>query len=282
MNIEHFAVKNSFLQKYVDYYYLMSTVGDEKDTTYLAFPSCNNPLGFCRNGLISKTSDKFLVNHSSNQSLQTGLVGNFLKPLEITFESGIVEFSIIFKPLAVNLLIKESLGATLSENVFVTKSFEWLNSIVNKLIDGVDEFEALENALVSRISTNKNLELLEAIIRKFENSETPFTDKQVSEEFEISAKQMFRLFKKHLGINPTQYRQLSRFRKALNLSLENLDEQSLTEIGLNAGYYDQPHFIKEFKKTTNLTPRDFLNKISLEANDKIVWQFFSEVSESYN
>ena len=153
---------------------------------------------------------------------------------------------------------------------------------INKIVDGLDAFEELEDKIISRFSENPNLELLESIIRKFEDTGYSISEQNLTKEFQISAKQVFRLFKKHLGINPTQYRQLLRFRRVLDLSLKNLENQNLTEVGIDAGYYDQPHFIREFKKTTNLSPRDFLNKISLEANDKIVWQFFSEMSESYN
>ncbi len=282
MKIEHFGVRNEFLRKYLDFYYLLSTVGDAKDTTYMAFPSGNCPLGFFKNASFDEFPDQIKVHFSPGDSVQTALVGNFLKPLEITFEPNIVEFSVVFKPLGINFFIKENLGKSLSQTILRTNYFAEFIPIVGKIMKGAAALDEFEENLAARFVTNKQLKNLETIIAQFQNSENQPAEKQISADLNISPKQFFRLFKNHLGVNPTQYRQLLRFRNALDLSLKNLRNRNLTEVGHAAGYYDQPHFIKEFKKITNLAPRDFLSKISLEANDRIVWQFFSELSDSYN
>jgi AraC-like DNA-binding protein len=36
----------------------------------------------------------------------------------------------------------------------------------------------------------------------------------------------------------------------------------LTHIGLEAGYYDQSHFIKDFKEFSGTSPKKFLNQSS--------------------
>ena len=48
-----------------------------------------------------------------------------------------------------------------------------------------------------------------------------------------------------------------RFQKAVNL-LRFKNELSLTKIGLMAGYYDQSHFIREFKEFSGVTPKEFI------------------------
>ena len=46
------------------------------------------------------------------------------------------------------------------------------------------------------------------------------------------------------------------------LKLLHTSDLSLTQIGLDAGYYDQSHFIREFKSYTNLTPKEYKASIS--------------------
>ena len=47
--------------------------------------------------------------------------------------------------------------------------------------------------------------------------------------------------------------QLARVTTARDL-LKNLDDHSLSFIGQELGYYDQAHFIREFKQVTGMTP----------------------------
>lgn len=276
MKIEQIAVRDTFLQKYVDFYYLLSTVGCRENTAYLAFPSPRTPLGFLKNASISRSPNRVRVNFSPKGLVEVAIVGNFLKPLEVVFEPGIDEFAITFKPLGVNFFSPQNLGHCLREKVEQTSVFDQLLSSARKIIMGLDAVDELEAVLVSQFASNKQLEILESAIEIFEESTNQMSEQQISKKLNISGKQLFRLFKNHLGVNPTQYRQLLRFRNTLDLITQTLQHQSLTEIGLSAGYYDQPHFIREFKSITELAPREFLKKISLEANDKIVWQFLSE------
>ena len=276
MKIEQIAVRSEFLQRYVDFYYLLSTAKCVENTAYLAFPSPRTPLGFLNNASISRTPDKVRVDFSPNGPLEASIVGNFLKPLEVNFEPGIDEFAITFKPLGVNFFSPQNLGDILGEKVEQTSIFDKLLPSAQKMIRGVDAIDELESVLLSQFASNKQLEILESAIEIFEVSTNQVSEQQISKKLDISGKQLFRLFKNHLGVNPTQYRQLLRFRNTLDLITKTLQPQTLTEIGLSAGYYDQPHFIREFKSITDLAPREFLRKISLEANDKIVWQFLSE------
>ena len=47
-----------------------------------------------------------------------------------------------------------------------------------------------------------------------------------------------------------------------SLQLLHNPNLSLTQIGLKAGYYDQSHFIREFKSFTTLTPKDYQASIT--------------------
>ena len=57
------------------------------------------------------------------------------------------------------------------------------------------------------------------------------------------------------------YIRKARFQKAVNL-LKTTPNLHLTQAGLQAGYYDQSHFINEFKQFSSVTPGRFIKNNS--------------------
>jgi methylphosphotriester-DNA--protein-cysteine methyltransferase len=63
-------------------------------------------------------------------------------------------------------------------------------------------------------------------------------------------------FTKKIGISPKQLGKVIRLQTALKMMLKQ-GHESLTAIAYDSDYYDQAHFIKDFKEFTGTTPRDF-------------------------
>jgi AraC-like DNA-binding protein len=64
-------------------------------------------------------------------------------------------------------------------------------------------------------------------------------------------------FIEQVGLSPKIFSRLLRFGLAVDLKLYQPDK-SWTQIAHTCGYFDQAHFIKEFKKFTFLTPNKFI------------------------
>ena len=79
----------------------------------------------------------------------------------------------------------------------------------------------------------------------------------LSESLCISNRGLQKLFKKHIGMSPSYYRKIIRFNKAVRLLSMN-SESSLTQISYACGYFDQAHFIKDFREFGGLSPSEFL------------------------
>lgn len=70
-------------------------------------------------------------------------------------------------------------------------------------------------------------------------------------------RQLERKFLKQVGVSPKQLGKVIRFQSVLKLLInEKID--NLTNIAYKSGYYDQSHFIKDFKEFTGISPKDFL------------------------
>ena len=70
-------------------------------------------------------------------------------------------------------------------------------------------------------------------------------------------RQLERKFIKQIGLSPKQLGRVIRMQAALHLML-NQQSESFTSIAYESEYYDQAHFIKDFKHFTGITPKDFL------------------------
>jgi AraC-like DNA-binding protein len=66
-----------------------------------------------------------------------------------------------------------------------------------------------------------------------------------------------RAFQKILGLSTKKFERLIKFRRAYHILINAPDR--LTNIGIDTGYYDQSHFIREFKYFMNMPPKEYLN-----------------------
>ncbi|MCK6618514.1 MAG: AraC family transcriptional regulator [Cyclobacteriaceae bacterium] len=89
---------------------------------------------------------------------------------------------------------------------------------------------------------------------------TDLSAKKLSEAVCLSDRHLRRFSREWLGMNTEQFIHYHKY--LLSLSLLHSTKQSLTEIGHLAGYYDQSHFIREFKTYTNLTPGQYRHAAS--------------------
>ena len=64
------------------------------------------------------------------------------------------------------------------------------------------------------------------------------------------------LFKVLVGITPKQYARICRFQHTLG-SIWGGNVPDWSSIAIDSGYFDQPHFIHEFKSFSGLSPTEY-------------------------
>lgn len=78
----------------------------------------------------------------------------------------------------------------------------------------------------------------------------------LAQQMSINRRQLERRFSEQIGLSPKQLSKIIRIQASLKLLLQN-QYSSLTELAYEGDYYDQAHFIKDFKEFTGLSPRAF-------------------------
>lgn len=102
--------------------------------------------------------------------------------------------------------------------------------------------------------------------------EEPFDLESFAAERNISRFHLLREFKKWVGLPPHRFQIQNRIRKARKMILH--DSLPLTEVALAAGFYDQSHFIRCFRKFAGMTPSEFrescvLDRTSAEGGEEL-------------
>lgn len=77
----------------------------------------------------------------------------------------------------------------------------------------------------------------------------------VSARNRISSRYLNMLITEYTGLQPKLLTKINRFQHSL--ALVNSSRQNFTNIAFESGYFDQSHFIREFKSFTGITPNTF-------------------------
>ena len=105
--------------------------------------------------------------------------------------------------------------------------------------------QALMIDLVSKDYVQKTRQLIE------QYPECSLTIAELSDQFSVSKYHLIHMFKQEVGLTPHQFHIQNRVRKAQRLLYQPM---SITDVALNAGFYDQSHLIRHFKRMLGLSP----------------------------
>ena len=116
----------------------------------------------------------------------------------------------------------------------------------------------------------KSSPLIDSILNSLYHAPDIQSLRQVQPEVQVSSRHLRRLFRTYTGLNSRTFIRILRFYRAYFM-LHTTPYSSLTELALRAGYFDQPHFIHDFKHFLNISPRAYLKR-TLHPETKLAWE----------
>jgi AraC-like DNA-binding protein len=138
--------------------------------------------------------------------------------------------------------------------------FAFLREYLQEIKEIALKFAAVERFLLkhfqSRLTLNPAVEyaLAEIISRPDQINLA-----RVSQDIGYSQKHFIGMFKRQVGIAPKAYLKIIRFQKAIT-EIEQRLEVSWTDISQDCGFYDQAHFINDFKFFSGFTPEEYTRR----------------------
>ncbi|MCL9807433.1 helix-turn-helix domain-containing protein [Flavobacterium amniphilum] len=239
------------LKPYIKY---LAVSENELEGEYKIFPSSGLVIGFQYKGQLSIVKDDSV--HKLDSSGITGISDSYkifsnsadIGTILVFFtEIGFIHFS----SNPTNELFNLSLSLDdIFDKTSVTEVEEKL-SIANT---DKHRVKIVEQFLISQLKDIQTDKLIVEAIKLIYQSNGNVRIKELNDQLCISQRPFEKRFKKVVGVTPKKFASIIRF----NSVLENLSEtKTLIEICYENNFFDQAHFIKDFKQFTGETPEHF-------------------------
>jgi len=254
---------SDILKPYVRHYYIFESDSDiEFDDT--VFPSGDMEVIFNlgEGTWESAVEDKFF------KTPKIELWGQITKPLAIKSKGRHTMLGIKFFTHSAAYFFNDGIGIF---NDQISDLYDVIGSPVKilhaQLLDTKDEAQRIaliETFLLKRLISNEKrvfrIDKVAHILTSIKKDHTENNINNIASKHGITSRYLHRLIYQHTGLSPKSFDKISRFQFSLKLIAKN--NQPLTSIAYNCGYFDQSHFIRDFKSFTGVTPSAYMENIT--------------------
>jgi AraC-like DNA-binding protein len=120
------------------------------------------------------------------------------------------------------------------------------------------KFHALEKWLIMNATCPlQHHPAVSYALREFQRDPRMLKSDRLAERLGISQRRFIQLFRDELGLAPKLFGRVQRFQQVIQ-AIATRDTVDWPELALAFGYFDQAHFIHEFKEFSSLTPGEYL------------------------
>jgi AraC-like DNA-binding protein len=186
------------------------------------------------------------------------------KSFDILPTGNVDTFAICFYPIGFANFVKMPLENLVDKETPISELFGQL------------EADLLERQMIQSADTRQRIDIIEAFLLKMlieKNTISNIVKSTVDVLLKTNGttsinailidniskrRQLERHFRKQIGISPKQLSKAIRLQSTLNLLL-NKKSETITDIAYESDYFDQNHFIKDFKDLVGVTPKEYLN-----------------------
>lgn len=185
------------------------------------------------------------------------IVGPQITPVDIELSSDHRAVMIGFQPGGLFRFLGIPMTDMFDEGV---DGFDILDNDIKDLIDKLRETEEpetinikVQSYLLEKMQSVRELLPFDRAIHQLQKCGGSYSMDDVARNACLSLRQFQRKCHERLGMNPKLYARIARFSKAYRIFEAN-QQISWSQICHECGYYDQMHFIRDFKEFYGVTP----------------------------
>lgn len=228
----------------------------------------------CEDGIDLETlpstsiSINYIINGNIRLKQDNGMMADLPKAVAFgiarknqcfTFSDNTTLLVIVLKEGAASCMIKMHINELFDQfidlnELFNTEKISSLDDRLGKQKTYQGMIQMMESFLLSVVDCMTVDAVIEEALHRIRKKKGLISVSALAEELHLSKDAFEKKFRRIVGTTPKHYANIVRFRDLIHKSYPH---KRLTEIGLDAGYYDQSHFIRYFKSFTGMPPSNF-------------------------
>jgi len=252
------------LKPYVKHYYIFdSSSADAFEDT--VFPSGDMEMIFN----LGEGSWEALMNDRYVKNPAIELWGQVTKPMAIKSTGRHTMLGVKFFTHAASLFLQDGINIYNDQvsdlHAIIGNPIKKLHAQLLETTDTDKRIEQVETFLIKKVLANEKKQTKIAKVAHILTSIKKNTDEidfgRIANVHGITPRYLRKLIYQHTGLSPTSFNKISRFQYSLKLIVKN-NQPSFTSIAYECGYFDQSHFIRDFKAFAGVTPSAYLKNIT--------------------
>jgi AraC-like DNA-binding protein len=189
------------------------------------------------------------------------VIGQLTRPLEIEPTGETRIFSVRFHPDGflpfATVPIKEMENTAVSLEKLFGKEGQYIEERILNAHSASEKIQWIETFLINRLTDAQTIDrIVKSTVETILTANGQLSVDELSKQTNINRRQLERKFSSAIGLSPKQLSKTIRLQATLKMLL-NKKFTSLTALAYENEYYDQAHFIKDFKELTGFTPKEF-------------------------
>ncbi|HZY36283.1 MAG TPA: helix-turn-helix domain-containing protein [Mucilaginibacter sp.] len=205
------------------------------------------------------TFEELAADNSVTKTFTTGIHGQTSQIRRFTAKEKYGIFGVLLQPYALATLFGISSGEFKNELVDLALLGQSGKDIAHQILSAKNNAQRLQLINV----------FLQQRLRAFDRPEIVYAThriyhlnglvnvKALADESCLSQRQFERKFMEHVGFSPKSFARIVRFRSLINNYKRQ--DSTLTKAAYDFGYYDQAHFIQDFKQFSGYNPHTYFS-----------------------
>ncbi len=195
-----------------------------------------------------------LDKNNKAQNITPIIAAPYSTAMRVPYKNQLGFVGLRFRPAMAGLVLNISL-AKIAQNTFYGNDAIKLVPAVNKLTTGNATIDELINRLDTFADQRHNISLPKNIQKSFDLmhlSGGRISIFEIVKSLNISERSLLRNFKSLVGLSPKIFNAILRFHRAIRLL--KFTNMSIANVAFEAGFSDQSHMNREFRKLGGFTP----------------------------
>jgi len=216
-------------------------------------PNSNFAIVFTLNGRIN------YLENNGNVQLPFAVISGLRKSVRnINYQKNSKSIIVLFTEMGITHFFKtplfELFEQSISLDYLIDKNkIHSVEENLNSAKSDFDRIKIIELFLLSLLNQKQTDLLIQKAVSEIYTAKGDIKIKKLSQSLFISIDAFEKRFRKTIGATPKQFSSLVRLKSITQTE----KPESIIDLALENGFYDQAHFNKEFKIFTGLTPTEF-------------------------